>query len=466
LTNVKVKLKGFVSIAAVIFVIAGCSAAPTKTVETMTPATTTATTATTASDAPSGSASPAAASGLSWDKVNDPSLKDQEITVLLVDTDGKLANTLKKFTATTGIKVNELAVDYNSLYGKITTAALSNSSDIDVIEMDTIWAGQFFKGNIAEDLTNVIPADVQKKFTPSSLSAAMYNNHLIGMPYYSSTKHFYWNKDLLKKAGYDNPPKTWDEFKDVSKKLTKAGVYGSGFSFKQAEGLNCDFVTMVYAFGGNLFTDDGQLKVNTKESVQALQYMVDLLNTDKTMDPGSLQWTEEDVKNAFMAGKIAMMSNWEGMYPDLNDPSKSKVVNQTDVGLLPGQGSVVSSSVTGSEGIAIMKSSKKKQAALAFLNWIGSKEFQLAYFTDNGGYPALTDLYKDPDMMKADTTHSLDKILAEFQYGHNRPNAPGYVEWADILSKQVFSALAGNQKPQEALDDAAKKIEAAIQNAK
>ncbi|KIL39154.1 hypothetical protein SD70_21610 [Gordoniibacillus kamchatkensis] len=406
------------------------------------------------------------ANALAWDKTDDPSLKSQTLTALVVDNDGTITKMMKRFTEDTGIPLNVVAVDYNSLYTKITTAALSNSSDIDLVEMDTIWAGQFLSGNIVEDLTNVVPQDYQKQFTQSSLSSVMYGGKLAAMPYFSSTKHFYWNKDLLKKAGYDAPPKTWTEFREVSKKLTHDGVYASGWSWKQAEGLNCDFVGMVYSFGGQFFDQNKNFNANSPGAVKALQYMSDLINVDKTVDPASLQWTEDDVKNAFEAGKIAMMSNWEGMYPELNDPSKSKVVGKTDVGLLPGEGNVVSASVTGSEGISIMKTSKHKQAALAFLKWMSSAKFQKPNFTERGTYPVLQSLYNDADVKKADETNTIDKILAQFQYGQNRPNGPGYVEWADILSAKVFEAIAGHQAPQAALDEAQKKIEEAIKKAK
>ncbi|WP_274650992.1 extracellular solute-binding protein [Paenibacillus humicola] len=402
---------------------------------------------------------------LDWSKTDDPALKNEQLTILVADNDGTVAKMLERFTDQTGIKLNVIGVDYNSLYTKITTAALANSSDIDLAEMDTIWAGQFLEGNIVEDLTNVVPADVQKGFTPSSLSSVKYNNKLAAMPYFSSTKHFYWNTDLLKKAGITSPPKTWDEFRADSKKLTKAGLYASGWSWKQAEGLICDFVGMVYSFGGSFFTQDGKLNVNDAGAVKALQYMSDLINVDKTVDPASLQWSEDDVRKAFAAGKIAMMSNWEGTLPVLNDPSQSKVVGQTEVGLLPGEGSVVSAAVTGSEGIAIMKSSKHKEAALAFLKWMASKDFQEPNFVERGVYPVLQSLYDDPKVKEADKDHTIDKILEQFQYGENRPNGPGYVEWADILSGELFNALAGHKDPKTALDDAAKKIDDAIKKA-
>jgi len=450
--NKHVRAKFFLSALIAVSMMTGCSPAPQS--------------ATTAPDSKqTGNDSKTTESALNWAKTDDSALKGEQVTVLAVDNDGTVAKMMNKFTEDTGIKINVVAVDYNSLYTKVTTAALSNSSDIDLVEMDTIWAGQFLKGNIVEDLTNVVPADTQKLFTQSSLSSVMYNNKLAAVPYFSSTKHFYWNNDLLKKAGISSPPKTWTEFREASKKLTKDGVYASGWSWKQAEGLNCDFVGMVYSFGGEFFDKNGNFVANSPGAVKALQYMTDLVRNDKTIDPASLQWTEDDVKHAFEAGKIAMMSNWEGMYPELNDPAKSKVVNQTDVGLLPGEGSVVSATVTGSEGIALMKASKHKQAALAFLKWMSSEKFQKPNFIDRGQYPVLQSLYNDQDVKKADPTNTIDKVLAQFQYGQNRPNGPGYVEWADILSTEVFAALAGSKTPQAALDDAAQKINEAIKKA-
>lgn len=402
---------------------------------------------------------------LDWEKTDDPALKEETVTVLVADVDGTVANLMNKFKEDTGINIKVIGTDYNSLFTKITTAALSNSSDIDLVEMDTIWAGQFLQGNIVEDLTNVVPKDYLSQFTQSSLNSVMYDGKLAAMPFFSSTKHFYWNTELLKQAGYDAPPKTWDEFREMSKKLTKNGVYASGWSWKQAEGLNCDFVGMVYSFGGEFFDKDGNFKANSEGAVKALQFMSDLINVDKTVDPASLQWSEDDVRNAFKAGKLAMMSNWEGTFPILNDPAESKVVNLTDVGLLPGQGDVVSAAVTGSEGISIMKASKHKQASLAFLKWMSSNSFQKPNFIERDQYPVLQALYEDPDVRAADTTNTIEKISAQFQYGQNRPNGPGYVEWADILSAEIFNALSGSKTPQAALDDAAKKIDEAIQKA-
>jgi multiple sugar transport system substrate-binding protein len=121
--------------------------------------------------------------------------------------------------------------------------------------------------------------------------------------------------------------------------------------------------------------------------------------------------------------------------------------------------------VTGSEGIAILKNSKHKEAALAFLKFIADKYYQSLEFKVNGQYPTLSSLYADPELVAADTTHTLKKIEDQFQYGLNRPNAPGYVNWSDQLASELHSALMGTETPQKALDSAVAKIKSAIQAA-
>ncbi|KPV43941.1 ABC transporter substrate-binding protein [Alicyclobacillus ferrooxydans] len=429
-------------------------------------------------NAASNSSGPATNSNstLTWNNFpyTDPKLKGQTITILWTDatpTQEKLTKQLEaEFTKQTGIKVTNIGVDYNSVYNKVMTEVMSNSHSIDLAEMDTIWAGQYYAGNVAVDLTNIIPKSVQKTFTPSSLTSVTYNGHIMGVPWFSSTKHFYWNKKMFTEAGLNpnHPPATYDQFlkdsKIIQAKLGSKGVYASGWSWMQAESLTCDYVGFLGAYGGTFFSPSGQPEFNSSGGVKALQMMQTLYQSG-TVDPASMQWNETQVQNAFAAGKIAMMSNWEGMYPMLNDPTQSQVVGQTAVGLLPGEGNVKSSTVTGSEGVALLKSSQHKQAALEFLEFIASNGYQLPEFQYNGQYPTLQAAYTNPKYKAADTTNTMGAIEQQFNYAFNRPNAPGYVSWSDILSGDLHKAIMGQMTPQAALNDANTQINQAIKQA-
>ncbi len=52
------------------------------------------------------------------------------------------------------------------------------------------------------------------------------SGRMIGSPFNSSTPVMYYNKDIFKKVGIKNPPKTWEEFELISKKLKANGYIG------------------------------------------------------------------------------------------------------------------------------------------------------------------------------------------------------------------------------------------------
>src|SRR5215510_15608267 len=74
-------------------------------------------------------------------------------------------------------------------------------------------------------------ADAGEKFDPGAYLPAVYGYYsttdgkLLSMPFNSSTPVLYYNKDAFKKAGLagDEPPKTWDEVEQYSRKLLASG---------------------------------------------------------------------------------------------------------------------------------------------------------------------------------------------------------------------------------------------------
>src|SRR5947208_1038207 len=110
------------------------------------------------------------------------------INMLWTDTDNLRQPLMADFTKATGIKVNQVQVQYNELLDKINTT-VQGGGDVDVIEMDTIWTAQFASAGWIEDLTNRIGPDLKQDIPESSLSAVTYQGKLYGMPWFNSAKH-------------------------------------------------------------------------------------------------------------------------------------------------------------------------------------------------------------------------------------------------------------------------------------
>jgi multiple sugar transport system substrate-binding protein len=381
---------------------------------------------------------------------------EQTVSILWTDSSNARQPLLADFTKATGIKVNQTQVQYNELLDKITTA-VQGGGGYDVIEMDTIWTAQFASAGWVADLSALITPEIKNDVPESSLSAVRYSGKLYGMPWFNSAKHLFYNTKLLKDAGFDAPPATLDDFVTQAKATTKAGQWGSVWSWKQSEALICDWVAIMFTKPGAQILDDaGKAVFHTKGGTEALQWMVDLLYTHKVADLASLEYTEDDVRKALFTGKYALTYNWEGVLPDGNDASKSQAAPNVKIGLLPGSKDVKSSSVNGSEGWALLAGAKNKDAGWKLLEYMASPAWQKKSAQIAGDYPVLASLYSDPDLQK--NVQDFGLYGEQFKYLAVRPQVPGYAQKSDIIQKHLHEALLGKAKPQEAMDAAADEV--------
>jgi multiple sugar transport system substrate-binding protein len=126
------------------------------------------------------------------------------------------------------------------------------------------------------------------------------------------------------------------------------------------------------------------------------------------------------------------------------------------VGLLPGSKDKRSSSVNGSEGWAILKQSKHKDAAWKLLAYMASPAWQKKSAIIAGDYPILSSLYSDPDLEK--NVQDFPVYGEQFKYLAVRPQVPGYAQKSDIIQKHMHEALLNKVSPKQAMDAAADEI--------
>ena len=383
---------------------------------------------------------------------------EQTVSLLWSDTENRHQDLIADFTKTTGIKVNQTIVQYNERLNKINTA-VQGGGGLDVVQMDTIWTAQFAAAGWVDDLTDRITEAIKKDVPESSLGAVKINGKLYGMPLFNSAKHLFYNSKLLADAGYKAPPATLDEFVEQAKATTNADkkLWGSVWCWKQAEGLICDWVSIMFTKPGAQILDSaGKAVFNTLGGTEAVEWMTDLLYKHKVADPASLEFSETEVQNSLYTGNYALTYNWEGTLPDGNDPAKSKAAPNVKVSLLPGSKEVKSSSVNGSEGWAILKVSKNKDAAWKLLEYMASPAWQKKSAVQAGDYPILGSLYSDADLQKG--VQDFPIYGEQFKYLAVRPQVASYTQASDIIQKHLHEALLGKTKPKEAMDAAADEV--------
>jgi multiple sugar transport system substrate-binding protein len=138
-------------------------------------------------------------------------------------------------------------------------------------------------------------------YYPGIIKAGTYQDKVYGLAPGVNGLALIYNKDLLSAAGVE-PPKTWDELKAAAAKLSKDGKYGLSFSAIPSEEGTWQFLPFFWSNGADLS------KVDSPQSVQALQYVSDLVSGGGA-SKSVLNWSQNDVADQFVSGNAAMMIN-------------------------------------------------------------------------------------------------------------------------------------------------------------
>ncbi|MEQ6358907.1 carbohydrate ABC transporter substrate-binding protein, CUT1 family [Thermoanaerobacter thermohydrosulfuricus] len=267
------------------------------------------------------------------------------------------------------VQIETIVGDYMQ---KLQTELASNTAP-DIFYLDSMPAPQLMSSGVLEPLDDYIKkynVDVND-FEPALLSAFQWEGKTYGLPKDFNTLALFYNKDMFKAAGINEPPKTWEELRDVAKKLTKDGVKGLVLSADLAR-----FDAFINQNGGSVY-QDGKVTLNLPQNAQALDFYVGLITKDKVADtPQNMGegWNGD----AFAAKKAAMAIEGGWMIPFLKE--KAPDLNYGIAELPAGK---QKSTMAFTVAYVMNKNSQHKDEAFKLIEFLTGKEGQ-QFVVDSG----------------------------------------------------------------------------------
>ncbi len=365
------------------------------------------------------------------------------------------------------IKVELEFAAYDAMHDKIITAMASTPPSYDVFEVDDPWYAEFVKAGYLVDVSDRITDKMKADVFKTAWDVVTVDGKVYGLPWLLDQKYFFYNKQILQQAGFNEPPKTWEELIDQAKVIKEKGLveYPIVWSWAQAEAAICDWVTLLYGNGGTFLDKDGKPAFNNEAGVQTLTWMLQTMEDGYT-NPASISYLEEDVRNVFSQGKAAFALNWNYMFDLANfNQQESQVTGQVGVALIPvfkkgAEMGVVSSSINGSMGFGVAAKSPNLDAGWKFIEYLTSEDVQLRYSAHM--LPMWQTLFQGDNLKKLESASPAAAVMAsafsaQFPYANVRPRAAFYPEGSKALQLALQLALTKQKTPQEALDEAAAK---------
>ncbi len=270
------------------------------------------------------------------------------------------------------------------------------------------------------------------------------DNKVYYFDYGINTGMFYYNKDMWKEAGLTDAdiPTTWDQFRQVAKKLTKRDADGklvqAGFNLN-GDGYKAMIAGLGYQKGELLFKEDGKtVNFDNPTTVENTQMLLDLYNKDKV---GSPDFGDDSTKS-FGNGQTAMVYKWGWMQGELKN-NYPKI--QWGVFRTPTPTNDVPFAYdryNGESTPGINKNAAKEQQAVAqdFLKFmLAGNDFVKDFSFATGTFPAKKSLANDPDVLANPT----NKIIAPNIERYIWPGAfPSAIE---TVSDKVFQDIFYNK---------------------
>ncbi|WP_341954098.1 extracellular solute-binding protein [Salinibacterium sp. TMP30] len=355
--------------------------------------------------------------------------------------------------ANPGITVEYVDVPYDDLLKKLTTSAAGDELP-DLVRADLGWVPKFADLGVLVPLSDEMDnfQELADATFPGVLSTNLYDGKYYGLPLDTNTRVLITSQEALDAQGLDAPPATFDEFVAAADALTDSGVqvFADG-------GLGAWNISPWIWSGGGAVTDD---KVTTStgyldndKSVAAVQMLVDLYKdgqiSNGIIGNAGATSTSEGLPGGNYANILDgpwMNGIWSEQFPDF-----------TPIYAPMPAGDGGSVSVVGGEDIVLTSTSEHKKAAMKFIEFTQSEEFQMALVPTG----QLT-VIKALGDKQVELLPYLALFTDQLATARARVAIPQGSEVDTILNQALVPAFEGSVTVKDALTGAAAEIDAIL----
>ena len=343
----------------------------------------------------------------------------------------KLTKQFEKLNPNIIVKVQ--AIPWTAAHEKLITAYASETTP-DIVQMGNTWIPEFVALNSLDSLDSFVDQSkvVQsKKFFPGIWQTNIIDNKLYGIPWYVDTRVLFYRTDILKRVGYSEPPKNWNQLYDVSKKIKK--LYGTEqkYSFFIPTNEWAPFIIFGMQAGADLLKNDNSLGDFSEDKFQiAFSYLMKFYK--EKLAP--VDMTEvSNVFQAFASGFFAMYITGPWNVAEFKNRLPKELQNDWMTAPLPAfdNQKYPGISLAGGSSLSMFKSCKHKKEAWKLIEYLSEKSNQVEFYHLSTDLPSVIDAWQD-------STLKDDKYLKAFyEQLQNVIPTPKVPEWEQIVSAKV-----------------------------
>jgi len=302
------------------------------------------------------------------------------------------------------IKVKPVTLPYAEVRDQLMIQAAGKTLP-DVVGVDPQWMHTLIKYGVIENLDTYIAKD---GLDVSNLALKKVKDSAWIFPVTSYIYPLFYNIDLLKEAGFNEPPKTREEFLKYARALTKPdkGQYGwvLPLSLSLPNGISNDICPWVWAAGYDIM-QDGKPYLNHQGVIEVLKFVNELYQNG-LLSPGTMGKREPEKVEEFANARVAMMISSVAHINILRERNPNLNFAIAPIPAPAGYDGPPALRVASWDiGISAASSEPEKEAAWKLLKYITSTEVNAFVCSNANAFPG--NLLAKPDYIGGDPVYEM-----------------------------------------------------------
>jgi multiple sugar transport system substrate-binding protein len=343
--------------------------------------------------------------------------------------------------ANPGIHVDVEQLPFAEAHQKLLTGFAGDSLP-DMAQLGNSWLPEFEALGALEPLDARVaatPAIDPADYFPGIWDASRIDGRLYGVPWYVDTRLLFYRRDILKRAGFDHPPRDWAEWQRqmvAIKKLVGPGRYAAIFPLNEYEPLE----VLGLQQAEPMVTDDGHGNFENPGFQRALAFYLGAIRSG--LAPAIANTEIANVWDQFDRGEFSFYITGPWQLDEFARRIPADRQNEWATAPMPGPDGPGASNAGGSS-LVIFRKSEKKEAAWKLIAWLSTPEMEVRFHRLTGDLPPRRSAWRAPEL--ADDPKA-QAFLTQLQRVKATPKVP---EWEAIATamRTVTEAAAHDSMP-------------------
>ncbi|SDT28788.1 ABC transporter substrate-binding protein [Microterricola viridarii] len=335
---------------------------------------------------------------------------------------------------------------------------LQSGSGVDVLEVRDLTVGPFSANGWLSDMTGEFDGwDGWDSLTSNAQSVATAGGKMYFVPYGFYGISLFYRTDMVKDAGFDGAPVSWDDIVEQATAIQDPGANQYGYAFRGGKNGYTNAVLAISAYVAGDIDVTNAYRLKNGDSIFSAPEALDAMDTYLTLfkqasPPSSVAWGYPEMVEGFTNGSTGFLLQDPEVIAAVTESKAITAEQWNTAPMLVGPGGKATQPLA-TAGWGTAEASEHKAESARLIQFLNSGDASIEFTQKNSLVPILTGASDDPFYKTG--------AWASYLYMNENPDVyitaeqprgvAWFTEWADKADTELQQVLIGQMTNKELL---------------